>query len=53
MAFLSYWVMRMWLLTTRGLMNDDPIFYASRERASLILGALTAIFVLAAQLVHI
>ena len=34
---LSYWIMRMWLLTVRGLMNDDPILYAARDRASLIL----------------
>jgi 4-hydroxybenzoate polyprenyltransferase/phosphoserine phosphatase len=50
---LSYWVMRMWLLTARGRMNDDPILYAARDRASLILGALTAAFVLAAQLVRV
>ena len=50
---LSYWVMRMWLLTARGQMNDDPILYAARDRASLILGALTAVFVLAAQLVPV
>jgi len=53
MAALSYWIMRMWLLTVRGLMNDDPILYAARERASLILAGLVAAFVLAAQLVHL
>ncbi|HUU26147.1 MAG TPA: UbiA family prenyltransferase [Methyloceanibacter sp.] len=53
MAALSYWIMRMWLLTVRGLMDDDPILYAARERASLILAGLIAAFVLAAQLVHL
>jgi len=53
MAALSYWMMRMWLLTTRGVMDDDPILYAAGERASLILGGLMAAFVLAAQLVRI
>ena len=50
---LSYWIMRMWLLTGRGLMNDDPILYAARERASLILASLIAVFVLAAQIVRL
>jgi 4-hydroxybenzoate polyprenyltransferase len=53
MAALSYWIMRMWLLTARGLMNDDPILYAAGERASLILAAVIAAFVLAAQFVRI
>lgn len=53
MAVLSYWIMRMWLLTARGLMNDDPILYAAGERASLILAAVIAAFVLAAQFVRI
>ena len=53
MAVLSYWIMRMWLLTGRGLMNDDPILYAARERASLILASLIAVFVLAAQIVRL
>ena len=45
--------MRMWLLTVRGLMNDDPILYAARERASLILAGLIGVFVVAAQLVRL
>ena len=53
MAVLSYWIMRMWLLTARGLMDDDPILYAARDRASLILAGLIAVFVLAAQLVRL
>jgi hypothetical protein len=50
---LSYWIMRMWLMTTRGLMHDDPILYAARERASLILACAVAVFALAAQLVRL
>jgi hypothetical protein len=34
-------------------MNDDPILYAARERASMILAGLIAAFVLAAQLIRI
>jgi hypothetical protein len=53
MPVLTYWIMRMWLMTTRGLMNDDPILYAARERASLILAGVVAAFALAAQLIHL
>ena len=35
---LGFWMMRMWLQTTRGEMNDDPILYAVRDRVSLGLG---------------
>lgn len=53
LAVLSYWIMRMWLLTVRGQMNDDPILYAARDRVSLVLAALIAVFILAAQLMRI
>ena len=53
LSALSYWIMRMWLLTTRGLMNDDPILYAARERASLILAGVVVAFAFAAQLIQL
>ncbi len=53
MALLGYWVLRMWLLTTRGLMNDDPILFAARDRTSLLLGAGSAVLVAAAQVLHL
>ncbi len=46
---LTYWLMRMWLLTLRGIMDDDPIFYAARERATLLVAAVILALVLAAQ----
>ncbi|HEV7252828.1 MAG TPA: UbiA family prenyltransferase [Mesorhizobium sp.] len=49
LALLSYWMIRMWLLTTRGQMNDDPILYAVKDRASLMLGATMGLLMLAAQ----
>lgn len=52
MAFLSYWVLRMWLLTTRGLMNDDPILFAARDRTSLLLGGASALLLLCAQVLR-
>lgn len=53
MAILAYWILRMWLLTTRGLMNDDPILFAARDRTSLILGASSAVIIVCAQVLHL
>ena len=33
---LLYWVSRVWLITHRGQMNQDPIIFATKDRASLI-----------------
>ena len=53
MGVLTYWLLRMWLLTSRGLMNDDPILFAARDRTSLILAGACALFVVAAQVLHL
>ncbi|WP_429646205.1 UbiA family prenyltransferase [Skermanella aerolata] len=37
---IFYWIMRVWLLTTRGEMHDDPIVFALKDRTSLALGLL-------------
>jgi 4-hydroxybenzoate polyprenyltransferase len=45
---LAIWLGRIWLLVHRGQMHDDPIVFALRDRASLLLGATAALaFVLA------
>ena len=45
---LSIWIGRIWLLAHRGQMNDDPVSFALRDRASIGLGLLvTVIFMLA------
>ncbi len=45
---LLYWISRTWMLTHRGVMNDDPIVFAVKDRVSLIVGVLFgAIFLLA------
>ena len=51
LGVVSYWLMRMWLITARGLMTEDPILYAARDRVSLMLAALIVAFVAVAQLV--
>jgi len=33
-AILGLWLMRIWLLAHRGTLNDDPVFYALRDRVS-------------------
>ncbi|MFL6799346.1 MAG: UbiA family prenyltransferase [Xanthobacteraceae bacterium] len=45
---LSIWIGRIWLLAHRGQMTDDPVSFALRDKASLLLGAATALFFLIA-----
>lgn len=37
---LLYWITRIWMLTHRGLMHDDPVVFAVKDRISLGVGAL-------------
>lgn len=37
---LLFWITRVWMLTHRGLMNDDPVVFAIRDRMSQVIGAL-------------
>lgn len=39
---LLAWLMRCWLLAHRGEMNEDPIVFAIRDRASILAGLLVA-----------
>ena len=46
---MLYWVSRVWMLTHRGKMHDDPLVYALKDPASLVTGAAAAaVLVLAA-----
>lgn len=36
---LGYWLPRVWLLAKRGLVHDDPVLFALKDRTSLFLGA--------------
>ena len=49
-ALLLYWVSRMWMITHRGDMHDDPIVFALTDRPSLVIGALAAAIVVGAAL---
>ena len=39
---LLFWVTRTWMLTHRGEMHDDPVVFALKDRASLLVGLLFA-----------
>ncbi|MBP6945658.1 UbiA family prenyltransferase [Patescibacteria group bacterium] len=47
-AVLVYWVMRVWLLTWRGTMHDDPVLFAMQDKASRLVGALAILCLLLA-----
>jgi 4-hydroxybenzoate polyprenyltransferase len=43
---LLYWISRVWLLTTRSQMHDDPVVFALRDRLSLLVLGLLGLIVL-------
>jgi len=36
---LLYWLTRVWLLASRGELNEDPVIFAVRDKISLLVGA--------------
>jgi hypothetical protein len=49
-CLLLYWVSRMWMITHRGDMHDDPIMFALSDLPSLAIGALALAIVVSATL---
>ena len=46
---MAWWIMRVWLLASRGELDEDPVIFAVTDRMSLLIGAaVAAIAVLAA-----
>ncbi len=45
---LLLWVSQLWLLASRGQLNEDPVVYAITDKRSLLLGIVVLIIVLAA-----
>ena len=41
-VIMFLWLGRIWLISQRGQLNDDPVVFAIKDRQSLILGALSA-----------
>jgi len=46
---LLFWVSRTWMLTHRGLMHDDPVVFAMKDKVSLVVGALLGLIFWAAS----
>ena len=38
-----YWLGRVWLLAHRGLVHEDPLLFALRDRVSWVVGAAMAV----------
>ncbi|MCE9649100.1 MAG: UbiA family prenyltransferase [Parvibaculum sp.] len=47
---MLYWVSRVWLITHRGEMHDDPIIFALKDPASRIIAVLAAIVLVLAAI---
>lgn len=45
---LLYWISRVWILCTRGLMNEDPVVFAVTDAPSYALGVLAVVLVVLA-----
>jgi 4-hydroxybenzoate polyprenyltransferase/phosphoserine phosphatase len=45
---LLLWLSRLWLLASRGQLDEDPVVYAITDRRSLLLGLLVVLIVLSA-----
>jgi 4-hydroxybenzoate polyprenyltransferase len=43
---MLFWISRIWMLTTRGQMHDDPVVFALRDRVSLLILAALGLIVL-------
>lgn len=41
-AAVVFWLCRVWLLASRGLVHDDPLVFALRDKPSWLIGAVTA-----------
>lgn len=46
---LLYWVSRIWLLARRGIVHDDPLVFALRDKVTYIVAALGVLILLAAK----
>jgi 4-hydroxybenzoate polyprenyltransferase len=46
---LLYWISRIWLLARRGIVHDDPLVFALRDRVTYIVAALGVVILIAAK----
>lgn len=46
---LLYWVSRIWLLARRGIVHDDPLVFALKDKVTYIVAAIGVVILLAAK----
>ena len=44
-VILLFWISRIWVLVSRGEVDQDPVLFAVRDKMSYLLGALVGVFV--------
>jgi 4-hydroxybenzoate polyprenyltransferase/phosphoserine phosphatase len=49
MPFILLWLSRVWLLASRGELDEDPVVFAMTDRISLLIGAAVAVVALLAS----
>ena len=47
---LLYWITRIWFITTRGKMHDDPIIFTGKDPVSYIIGIIVVLLVIGAAI---
>ncbi len=45
-VLIAYWLGRAWLLACRGQMNEDPVLFALKDRASLLIASVIVLLML-------
>lgn len=50
---LLYWVSRIWLLARRGIVHDDPLIFALRDKVTYIVAAFGLLIFVAAKFIHV
>ena len=43
MPLLTYWLGRLWIITHRGMMNEDPLIFATKDKTSLLILAIAVV----------
>jgi len=41
---MLYWKLRLWLIATRSQMNQDPVLFIIKDKASYVTGGLIILF---------
>ncbi len=47
---LLFWISRLWMLASRGNVQEDPVLFALKDRTSFVVIVLTLVIMIAATL---